>query len=70
MRHRRGWAALAAVALLGGCAQAPQPQPVGAVRGRPVAERAGVVDCATTYLVIATVSRCGSGGLKMGVAAD
>lgn len=70
MRHRTGWMALAAVALLGGCAQAPQPQDLGAVRGRPIAERAAAVDCSTTYLVIATVSRCGAAGFKLGVAGD
>ena len=68
MRHRTGWLALAATALLGGCAQAPQG--AAAPGARPVADRAGVVDCSTTYLMIATVSHCGSAGLKLGVAGE
>lgn len=70
MRHRTGWLALAALALLGGCAQSPQPQVVAAAGGRPVADRTGTVACSTTYVVIATVARCGSAGLKLGVAGD
>lgn len=69
MRHRTAWAALAAAALLGGCAGAP-PQQAGTLGGTPVAERPGVVPCSTTSLGIATVSRCGAAGLKMGVAAE
>lgn len=69
MRHRTAWAALAAAALLSGCAGSPSQQ-AGTLGARPVAERPGVVPCSTTSVVIATVSRCGAAGLKMGVAAD
>ncbi|WP_237477603.1 hypothetical protein [Lichenibacterium dinghuense] len=68
MRRVMGTLALAALAGLGGCASAPPPE--AAVRGQPTAARAQVVPCSTTWLVLATVSRCGSGGLKFGVAAE
>lgn len=59
---------LAALAGLGGCASAPPTET--AVRGQAAAARAQVVPCSTTWLVLATVSKCGSGGLKFGVAAE
>ena len=69
MRHRTGWLALAAT---GRWADAPARHPQGAAApgARPVADRPAVVDCSTTYLVIATVSHCGSAGLKLGVAGE
>ncbi len=72
MRRRKGWIALAAVALVGGCARPAPPREVvvAPVRGRAVVERAPVVPCKTTDLVLATVSQCGDGGLKLGVAAE
>ena len=72
MPRRRGWIALALLALVGGCARPAPPQDLAAVpaRGRPVAQRTGVVPCSTTYVVLATVSQCGDGGLKFGVAAE
>ncbi len=72
MRRRRGWIALAALALVGGCAHPAPHQELAAVpaQRRPVVERTGVVPCSTTYVVLATVSQCGEGGLKFGVAAE
>ncbi len=72
MRRRRGWLALAALVLVGGCAGPTPPQNLAAVssQGHPVATRTGVVPCSTTYVVIATVSQCGGGGFTMGVAAE
>lgn len=65
MRLGRAGAVLAALALLGGCANtaAQQAGPVADVRAPGVA-------CTTTYLVLATVSKCGAGGLKFGVATE
>ncbi|MGI4768660.1 MAG: hypothetical protein ACRYGP_26775 [Janthinobacterium lividum] len=72
MRRRRGWLALAALVLLAGCAGPTPPEDLAAVpvKGRPVAQRTGVVPCSTTYVVIATVSQCGGGGFGLGVAAE
>lgn len=72
MRRVTGWIALAALALLGGCAHPAPPQGAAAVprRGQPVALRSPAVACSTTYLVLATVSQCGEGGLRFGVAAE
>lgn len=72
MRRCRGWLALAALALVGGCA-GPTPLQQSAavpVKGRPVAQSTGVVPCSSTYVVIATVSQCGEGGFNLGVAAE
>lgn len=69
MRRVMGSLALAAAAALGGCASAPPPTEA-ALRGQGVAQRAAVVPCTTTWLVLATVSRCGSDGLKFGVGAE
>ncbi len=72
MRRLMGPLALAAslstLAGLGGCASAPPTE--AALRGQPAAARAQVVPCSTTWLVLATVSKCGSGGLKFGVATE
>ena len=68
MRRVMGSLALAAMAGLGGCASAPPPE--AALRGQAVSERARVVPCTTTWLVLATVSKCGSDGLKFGVGTE
>ena len=68
MRRVMGSLALAALAALGGCASAPPP--AAALRGQDVAQRSPVVPCTTTWLVLATVSKCGSGGLRFGVATE
>ena len=64
--------ALAALALVGGCARPAPPQAVVAVpaQGRVAASRTPVVACSTTHLGIATVSGCGDAGLRLGVAAE
>lgn len=69
MRHAMGSLALAALAVLGGCANTPPPQEA-ALRGQGVSQRTAVVPCTTTWLVLATVSKCGSGGLKFGVGTE
>ncbi len=69
MRRVMGSLALAALAALGGCASAPPP-PEAALRGQDAAHRSPVVPCTTTWLVLATVSKCGSGGLRFGVATE
>lgn len=63
---------LAAFALVGGCARPAPPQETVAVpvRRGAVVERSGAVACSTTSLVLATVSQCGEGGLKFGVATE
>ena len=67
-------AALALVGLagLGGCARPAPPQEVVVVPARrgAVVERSPAVACTTTSLGIATVSRCGEGGFRFGVAAE
>ena len=68
MRRVMGSLALAALAMLGGCASAPPDE--AALRGQAVAQRSAAVPCTTTWLVLATVSKCGSGGLKFGVATE
>ena len=69
MRGVMGSLALAALALLGGCASPPPPE--AAVRGEVAAARSPAVPCTTTWLVLATVSKCGAGGpLKFGVATE
>ena len=68
MRRVMGSLALAALAGLAGCASPPPPE--AAIRGPAALARAPVVPCTTTWLVLATVSTCGSGGLKFGVAAE
>lgn len=68
MRRVMGSLVLAALAMLGGCASAPPSE--AALRGQDVAQRSAVVPCTTTWLVLATVSKCGSGGLKIGVATE
>ena len=68
MRRIMGSLALAAATALGGCASAPPPE--AALRGQGVAQRSPAVPCTTTWLVLATVSKCGSGGLKFGVATE
>ena len=77
MGRRRGSMTLAALALvgsasLGGCARPAPPQETVVVPARrgAVVERSPAVACTTTSLGIATVSRCGEGGLKFGVAAE
>ena len=65
---RRVVGVVAALAVLGGCASAPPPE--AAVRGQAVAQRSQVVPCSTTWLVLATVSKCGSGGLRFGVGTE
>jgi hypothetical protein len=64
--------ALVGLAALGGCARPAPPQEVVVVPARrgAVVERSPAIACTTTSLVIATVSRCGEGGLKFGVAAE
>lgn len=69
MRRVMGSLALAALAVLGGCASAPPPTEA-VLRGQGVAQRSPVVPCTTTWLVLATVSKCGSGGLKFGVGTE
>jgi DNA mismatch repair protein MutH len=72
MRRHKGWLALAALALVGGCA-GPSPSQdlaAGSAQGRPVAQRTGVVPCSTHGVVIATVSNCGGGAFDLGVAAE
>jgi hypothetical protein len=64
-----GSAALAALAVLGGCASAPPPS-VAEVRGQGIAQRSPPVACTTTWLVLATVSKCGADGMKFGVATE
>ena len=66
--QRRRLLILAMFVMPGGCAT--QPPTEAAVRGQPVASRSAVVPCSTTYLVLATVSKCGSGGLQFGVGAE
>ena len=63
-----GLAGSLALAVLGGCASPPPPE--AALRGQGVAVRSAVVPCTTTWLVLATVSRCGAGGLRFGVATE
>lgn len=72
MARRMGWFALAASVLVGGCARTAPPEATAAVpaHGRAVAQRTPVVGCSTTYLVLATVSKCGDGGFRLGVAAE
>lgn len=71
MRRVTGSVAVAAMTLLGGCAHSAPPQEATAVQARGVvARRTSVVDCSTTYLVLATVSKCGSGGYTFGVAGE
>ncbi len=65
--HRR-LLTLAMFVMLGGCAS--QPPTEAALRGQPVAASSTVVPCSTTYLVLATVSECGSGGLRFGVGTE
>lgn len=61
---------LAMLVMLGGCANDVAPREDMTIGGaKPIADR-GRVDCSTTYLVLATVSKCGSGGIKFGVAAE
>ena len=66
--QRRRLLTLAMFVMLGGCAS--QPPTETALRGQPVSAGATVVPCSTTYLVLATVSKCGSGGLQFGVGAE
>ncbi len=66
--QRRRLLTLAMLAMLGGCASQPPTQ--AALRGQPVAASSTVVPCSTTYLVLATVSKCGSGGLRFGVGTE
>ena len=68
MRRAMGSLALAALGLLGGCASAPPPE--AALHGQGVVARSPVVPCTTTWLVLATVSKCGSGGLQFGVGTE
>ena len=72
MPRRRGWIALTALALLGGCAPPPAQQDASAEpsRGKLAASRSPVVNCATKDIGIATVSKCGTGGLRFGVATE
>ncbi len=71
MPRRMGWFALAALALIGGCARTASPEAtVVPAHGRIVAGRTPVVGCSTTYLVLATVSKCGDGGFSLGVAGE
>lgn len=69
MQRVMGSAALAALAVLGGCATPPPPS-VAQVRGQAVAQRSPPVACTTTRLVLATVSQCGADGMKFGVATE
>ena len=77
MGRRRGSMVLAALALagfagLGGCARPAPPQEMVVVPARrgAIVERSPAVACSTTSLVLATVSRCGEGGFRFGVAAE
>lgn len=72
MRRVTGAMALATLTLLGGCARPTPPQQAAAepVRGRTVAQRSPVVNCTTTYIVLATVSRCGPGDGGFGASAE
>ena len=70
MRRVTGSIALAALALLGACAHQPPPPEAAPPKGRSVAQRGPTVACSTTYLVVATVSKCGEGGLSLGVAGE
>ncbi len=69
MRRAMGSLALAALGLLGGCASAPPPTEA-ALLGQKVVARSPVVPCTTTWLVLATVSKCGSGGMQFGVGTE
>ena len=66
--RRRRLLTLAMFVMLGSCAS--QPPTEAALRGQPVAASSSVVPCSTTYLVLATVSKCGSGGLRFGVGTE
>lgn len=72
MRRVTGSLALAALALVGGCASPAPPQDLAGSPARrgAVASRTPVVPCSTTYLVLATVSHCGADGFKLGVAGE
>ena len=67
MRRQTGWIALAALTLLGGCAQAVPPPAASAprVRTRAAATPTRGFDCTTHDFYLFTTSSCGDGGFRL-----
>ena len=61
---------LAMFVMLGGCANDVAPQKDVTIGGAKPTAQLARVDCSTTYLVLATLSKCGAGGIKFGVATE
>ena len=67
MWRRRGWIGLAALVLLGGCAQAVPPPAAStpAVRTRSAVRPTRGFDCTTHNYGLFTTSNCGDGGFQL-----